>query len=117
MRNTGVQSKDGKINDETDALSNFQNTLHKSALALGDSLDCVLDGEEGAEKRVEQEDPGMEIDDDRGFLSHALCFPDDSQKPRRAERDYEVIGSRQRGVRAKDKGRERKRKLGRHYRH
>jgi len=126
-KNRGLhkKSKDGKRKDETDvlaALSSFRNTLHKSALVLGEG-DRVSDGEEGAERQAEQEDPGMEVDDDRGFLSHALRFPvDDGEESRKAERDYEVIDPRQRGARAKEEERERKRNLkakggGRHYRH
>ncbi|KAF8842324.1 cyclophilin-like protein [Paxillus ammoniavirescens] len=65
---------------------------------------------EGGEKTVDGEDLGMEVDDDRGFMSHALHFPkDDGEESRKAERDYEVIDPRQRGARAREEERERKR--------
>ncbi|KIJ11141.1 hypothetical protein PAXINDRAFT_28732, partial [Paxillus involutus ATCC 200175] len=52
---------------------------------------------EGGEKAVDGEDLGMEVDDDRGFMGHALHFPkDDGEESRKAERDYEVIDPRQR---------------------
>ena len=55
-------------------------------------------------------DPGIEVDDDRGFLSHALHFPkDDGEESRKAERDYEVIDPRERGAKAREEERERKR--------
>ena len=56
------------------------------------------------------EEAGIEVDDDRGFMNHALHFPkDDGEESRKAERDYEVIDPRQRGARAKEEERERKR--------
>jgi peptidyl-prolyl cis-trans isomerase SDCCAG10 len=52
------------------------------------------------------EDPGMEIDDDRGFMTHSLHFPkDNSEEVNKAERDYEVIDPRVRGARAKEEER------------
>ncbi|KIJ58446.1 hypothetical protein HYDPIDRAFT_119518, partial [Hydnomerulius pinastri MD-312] len=64
----------------------------------------------GEAKAADGEDPGMEVDDDRGFMSHALQFPkDDGEETRKAERDYEVIDPRQRGARAREEERERKR--------
>ncbi|GAW04465.1 cyclophilin-like protein [Lentinula edodes] len=57
------------------------------------------------------EDPGIEIDNDRGFLGHSLHFPkDDGEESRKAERDYEVIDPRQRGARAKEEEKARKAK-------
>ncbi|KAG7091115.1 hypothetical protein E1B28_010169 [Marasmius oreades] len=57
------------------------------------------------------EDPGMEVDDDRGFLGHQLHFPkDNTEEVQKAERDYEVIDPRQRGARAREEEQERKRK-------
>jgi peptidyl-prolyl cis-trans isomerase SDCCAG10 len=125
-KNRGLhkKSKDGRKKDETDvlaALSSFRNKLHKSVSALDEGDDPLDDG--GAEKPAGQEDLGIEVDDDRGFLNHALHFPmDDGEESRKAERDYEVIDPRQRGARAKEEERERKRNLkakggGRHYRH
>ncbi|KAJ7330533.1 cyclophilin-like domain-containing protein [Mycena albidolilacea] len=64
----------------------------------------------GAPKLGYDEDPGMEVDDDAGFMGHALRFPkDDGEESIKAERDYEVIDPRQRGARAKEEERERKR--------
>lgn len=65
---------------------------------------------DGAPKLGYDEDPGMEVDDDAGFMGHALRFPkDDGEESIKAERDYEVIDPRQRGARAKEEERERKR--------
>ncbi|TFK39571.1 cyclophilin-like domain-containing protein [Crucibulum laeve] len=53
---------------------------------------------------------GIEVDDDTGFMSHALHFPkDNTEETNKAERDYEVIDPRARGARAKEEERERKR--------
>ncbi|KIK95604.1 hypothetical protein PAXRUDRAFT_123604, partial [Paxillus rubicundulus Ve08.2h10] len=54
-------------------------------------------GEGGEGEAVDGQDLGMEVDDDRGFMGHALHFPkDDGEESRKAERDYEVIDPRQR---------------------
>jgi peptidyl-prolyl cis-trans isomerase SDCCAG10 len=54
----------------------------------------------------------MEVDDDQGFMSHALHFPkDDGEESRKAERDFEVIDPRERGAKAKEEERERKRAM------
>lgn len=46
-----------------------------------------------------REDQGVEVDDHRSFLNHALHFPmDDGEESRKAERDYDP---RRRGARAK----------------
>ncbi|KAG6811073.1 hypothetical protein H0H92_009101 [Tricholoma furcatifolium] len=95
--------KKGKRKDEGDVLAvlnSFRSKLQTSAPMSGDDEDDVVpDGDEG-----------MEIDDDRGFMNHALHFPkDDGEESRKAERDYEVIDPRQRGARAKEEERERKR--------
>jgi peptidyl-prolyl cis-trans isomerase SDCCAG10 len=109
------KSKDGKRKDEGDvlaALNSFRGKLRKSALSAGLAGD---DNEEPGEKDTEEkapgeEDPGMEVDDDTGFLGHSLYFPkDDGEESRKAERDYEVIDPRQRGAKAKEEERERKR--------
>ena len=56
------------------------------------------------------EDEGMEVDDDVGFLGHLLHFPKGNEEEvMKAERDYEVIDPRQRGARAREEERERKR--------
>lgn len=112
----GIQKKgrDGKRKDEGDvlaALSSFRGRL-KSMMAVDDDADDGNREDVGKEGRAGEEDPGMEVDDDRGFMSHALHFPkDDGEESRKAERDYEVIDPRQRGARAKEEERERKRAM------
>lgn len=70
--------------------------------AEGEAVDGVLPtGDEG----------GIEVDDDTGFLSHALHFAkDDGEEGRKAERDYEVIDPRKRSDQAKAEERDRKNK-------
>jgi peptidyl-prolyl cis-trans isomerase SDCCAG10 len=76
-----------------------------------DGQDGDADGKK-ASPAVGEEDPGMEVDDDQGFLSHALHFPkDDGEESRKAERDFEVIDPRERGAKAKEEERERKRAM------
>lgn len=107
-------NKKGKRKDEGDvlaALNSFRSQLKSSSAANGVGEDDVGVDEEpsGDGGRPVGEDPGVEIDDDRGFMSHALRFPkDDGEESRKAERDYEVIDPRQRGARAKAEERERK---------
>jgi peptidyl-prolyl cis-trans isomerase SDCCAG10 len=70
------------------------------------------EGEKVDEKVPGEEDVGIEVDDDCGFMTHALHFPkDDGEESKKAERDYEVIDPRQRGARAKEEERERKRAM------
>ncbi|KAE9405280.1 cyclophilin-like protein [Gymnopus androsaceus JB14] len=117
--------KKGKRKDEgdiLDALNAFRGKL-QSALpddpedeGAPDGSVAVTDGDVAEKPQPTQapleEDPGMEIDDDRGFLGHALHFPkDDGEETRKAERDYEVIDPRQRGARAKEEERARKAKV------
>jgi peptidyl-prolyl cis-trans isomerase SDCCAG10 len=114
----GLQKKgrDGKRKDEGDvlaALNSFRGKL-KSSMAVDEGVD--EDGGEGLDTgmggRVGEEDPGIEVDDDRGFMNHALHFPkDDGEESRKAVRDYEVIDPRQRGAQAKEEERERKRAM------
>ncbi|RDB23893.1 Peptidyl-prolyl isomerase CWC27 [Hypsizygus marmoreus] len=103
--------KKGKRKDEGDvlaALNSFRGKLKSSATV---DVDDDIDAEgEGKGLAVVGEEVGMEVDDDRGFMNHALNFPkDDGEESRKAERDYEVIDPRQRGAKAKDEERERKR--------
>ncbi|KIJ65279.1 hypothetical protein HYDPIDRAFT_111198, partial [Hydnomerulius pinastri MD-312] len=52
-------------------------------------------GEGGEVKAVDGEDPGVKVDNDWGFMSHALQFPkDDGEEMRKVEWDYEVIDPR-----------------------
>jgi len=113
-------SKKGKRKDEGDvlaALNSFRGKLKGSMFEdlPGDDEDGQADGDadgKKAELAVGEEDPGMEVDDDQGFLSHALHFPkDDGEESRKAERDFEVIDPRERGAKAKEEERERKRAM------
>ena len=78
------------------------------------------DDEDGSRMRVDDDETegrkedgdGMEVDDDRGFLGHVLNFPKGNEEEmQKAEREYEVIDPRQRGARAKEEERDRKRKM------
>jgi len=110
------KAKDGRRKDEGDvlaALSSFRGML-QAATPTNLSMEEHAGDEEDANKEDAQEagagDRGMEVDDDRGFMSHVLHFPkDDGEETRKAERDYEVIDPRQRGARAREEERERKR--------
>ncbi|KAL0953337.1 hypothetical protein HGRIS_004582 [Hohenbuehelia grisea] len=115
------KGKDGRRKDESDvlaALNSFRGKLQSSSMFGG-----ADDGDEptstadrappGEGAQPAGEDPGMEVDDDTGFMSHALHFPkDDGEETRKAERDYEVIDPRQRGAQAKEEERERKKAMG-----
>ncbi len=105
--------KKGKKKDEGDvlaALSSFRGAL-QNTMALDDD-EPVGEGGEGEAQPTGAEDPGMEVDDDIGFLSHALHFPkDDGEESRKAVRDYEVIDPRARKAVAQEEERERKRAM------
>ncbi|PSR80371.1 hypothetical protein PHLCEN_2v6756 [Hermanssonia centrifuga] len=112
------KAKDGKRKDEGDvlaALSSFRSKLKGSAPDRDVPIEEPTEDQEalaGASTVGAEEDPGMEVDDDTGFLGHALHFPkDNNEEAIKAERDYEVIDPRQRGARAKEEERERKRAL------
>ncbi len=73
----------------------------------GEGADVVETEKVGAE-----EGAGMEVDDDTGFLSHQLSFPKGNEEEvSKAERDYEVIDPRQRGARAREEEREKRRRM------
>lgn len=116
------KGKDGKRKDEDEvinALNSFRGKLKSSGALAGEGQDDEneakggdVDVDQDKEERTVDgaEDPAMEVDDDRGFMNHALHFPkDDGEESRKAERDYEVIDPRQRNARAKEEERERKR--------
>ncbi|KAG2110502.1 cyclophilin-like domain-containing protein [Suillus discolor] len=111
----GLQKKGKGKKDEGDvlaALNSFRGLLQSNAnLEMEDGTeegDRV--GDSGGGTVPGGEDPGIEVDDDRGFIGHALHFPkDDGEETRKAERDYEVIDPRQRGAKAREEERERKR--------
>ena len=101
--------KKGKRRDEGDvlaALNSFRGKL-QSSMVVDDpepNNDAAAtgggDGGDGEE---------MEVDNDTGFMSHALHFPkDNGEETMKAERDYEVIDPRERGAKAKEEERERK---------
>ena len=99
--------KKGKKKDEGDvlaALNSFRGKLQGSIVVDESEPDHAADtegGEDGEE---------MEVDNDTGFMSHALHFPkDNGEETMKAQRDYEVIDPRERGAKAKEEERERKR--------
>ncbi|KAJ3528369.1 hypothetical protein NM688_g8009 [Phlebia brevispora] len=110
------KGKDGKRKvDEGDllaALSSFRSKLQNlepEAEAKTEEPEEPAEGEEPGAVAAEEE---MEVDDDRGFMSHKLHFAKDNmEEVIKAERDYEVIDPRQRGARAREEERERKRAL------
>lgn len=105
----GVHKK-GKKRDEGDilaALNSFRGKLRNTM-----SVDNEGESENhGAEERaaVEGGEEGVEVDGDIGFLAHELNFPkDNTEETDKAQRDYEVIDPRQRGAKAREEERERK---------
>lgn len=107
----GLHKKDKK-KDESDvltALTSFRTKL-KSTPMDEEEGDRVKDEEEGV--IGEGEDPGIEVDDDVDFMSHLLSFPKgNDEEVQKAERDYEVIDPRQRGARAREEEKERKKAM------
>jgi peptidyl-prolyl cis-trans isomerase SDCCAG10 len=110
----GLQKKGKGRKDEGDvlaALNSFRGLLQSNAnVEMEDVAEDNRVDDDGVGAIPGGEDPGIEVDDDRGFIGHALHFPkDDGEETRKAERDYEVIDPRQRGARAREEERERKR--------
>lgn len=112
----GLHKKGKGRKDEGDvlaAMNNFRGMLQASSTSTWgpEEDEREVDGDgEGEGETKPREDGGMEVDDDRGFMNHALHFPkDDGEETRKAERDYEVIDPRQRSARAREEERERKR--------
>jgi len=116
------KGKDGKRRDESDvlsALNSFRDKLQSQKRSDGEDNDVTMgdeakglskDEEGGVSAAAGEEDPGMEVDDDFGFMNHALHFPkDDGEETQKAERDYEVIDPRQRGAKAREEEKERRR--------
>lgn len=113
--------KDGKGKkgkDEGDILARmdaFRGKLRGSFLDDADDekpeeLGDHENADDGETKGPDEEN-GMEVDDDTGFLSHKLAFPkDDGEETRKAERDYEVIDPRKRGAVAREEEKKRKEK-------
>jgi peptidyl-prolyl cis-trans isomerase SDCCAG10 len=114
----GLHRKGKGRKDEGDVLA-AMNTFRGMLQATSTSEWSANDGEyeaggdgdvDGEGVKPQEDDEGMEVDDDRGFMNHALHFPkDDGEETRKAERDYEVIDPRQRSARAREEERERKR--------
>ena len=115
------KGKDGKRKDEGDvlaALNSFRTKLKDIVPDMeseeppqGEPSTANATEEAGAEPgAIPENEEGMEVDDDVGFMSHALHFAkDNTEETIKAERDYEVIDPRQRGARAREEERERKR--------
>ena len=114
----GGRDKDGKKKkrDESDVLAvldgfrgklkDFQPSSSLSGLGKGKDPDEMDVDEPGKEVAAEE---GLEVDTDRGFLSHFLTFPKgNSEEVDKAEREYEVIDPRQRGARAKQEERDKR---------
>jgi len=112
--------KKGKKRDEGDVLAALNSFRGK----LQDTM-FVDEPEDGADGRTAPADPagdaggsgaggggqdeeGMEVDDDTGFMAHSLHFPKDDIEETKAERDYEVIDPRARGAKAREEERDRK---------
>ncbi|KAI1796748.1 cyclophilin-like protein [Ganoderma leucocontextum] len=112
----GLKKKGKGRKDEGDvlaALNSFRSKLKNTTLE--DSLPPEQEGDEDNEDEPAnngEEEEGMEVDDDVGFLGHLLHFPKgNEEETAKAEREYEVIDPRQRGARAREEERERKRAL------
>ena len=111
------RKKRGKGEEEVlGMLNSFKGKLRDSTLADGPGdEDVKMEGNaDGGEGKMDAtgEDPGIEVDDDRGFLSHSLHFPkDDGEESKKAERDYEVIDPRERGAKAREEERERRKAI------
>lgn len=112
----GLHKKGKGRKDEGDvlaAMNKFRGMLQASSTSTwgaNEGEDEVHGDGDGDDEIKPQEDGDMEVDDDRGFMNHALHFPkDDGEETRKAERDYEVIDPRQRNARAQEEERERKR--------
>jgi len=98
--------------DESDvlaALESFRGKLQRAPEAAGtDDVHAAADSMDVADDDGEVEE-GIEVDDDFGWLGHALHFAKDDSEVGKAERDYEVIDPRIRSERAREEERERKR--------
>ncbi|KDR70981.1 hypothetical protein GALMADRAFT_254604 [Galerina marginata CBS 339.88] len=114
--------KKGKKRDESEVLAaldsfrgKLQNTMfvdepESEPRTEEGGASAAAGGEEGEGPALGGgEDPGMEVDDDTGFMGHALHFAKDNMEETiKAERDYEVIDPRQRGAKAREEEKERK---------
>lgn len=113
-RKTGDELGKARKRDESDImarLEKFKGKLRQrepsppSASDLKDSTDRDPLGDDD-----DGEDAGMDVDDDKDWMSHRLNFPKgNEQEVYRAEHDYEVIDPRTRGAAAKQEELDRKR--------
>jgi peptidyl-prolyl cis-trans isomerase SDCCAG10 len=120
----GIHKK-GKKKDEGDvlaALSSFRGKLQQqqqqSSMIVDepeldnnddDDVGAAAGGDNNGGGDVEDGEEEMEVDNDTGFMTHALHFPkDNAEETMKAERDYEVIDPRERGAKAKEEERQRK---------
>ncbi|VDB84859.1 unnamed protein product [Peniophora sp. CBMAI 1063] len=108
----GKGKKKGKGEDDVLAtLNSFRNKL-QGVMDVDDEEPEEEEKKEGEDGEMlpAAEDPGVEVDDDLGFLSHHLRFPKGNEEEvAKAEREYEVIDPRARGAKAKEEERQRKR--------
>ncbi|KAI0831955.1 cyclophilin-like domain-containing protein [Trametes gibbosa] len=110
----GTNKKGKGKKDEGDvlaALNSFRSKLKSTAIEDSPPPEQPEESQaEGGEEKPTGEEEGMEVDNDTGFLGHALHFPKGNEEEvMKAEREYEVIDPRQRGARAKEEERERRR--------
>jgi len=105
--------KNAKRKDESDvlaALESFRGKLQTLAPEPTDQEQLEAREEGEAEPAGQgEEEAGLEVDDDLGWLGHALHFPKDNAEVGKAERDYEVIDPRMRSARAQEEAREKRR--------
>ena len=105
--------KGRKTRDEGDVLAKLDAFRGKLRGILPD------EDEEGEVEEKQEEDKAeggeenaVEVDGDTDFLAHRLRFAkDNSEEVLKAERDYEVIDPRQRGARAREEERQRKKHM------
>ena len=101
--------KKGKGEDDVLATLNSFRSKLQGVMDVDDEIPVEL-GEDGEMPPAGAEDPGVDVDDDLGFLSHHLRFPKGNEdEVAKAEREYEVIDPRARGAKAKEEERQRKR--------
>jgi peptidyl-prolyl cis-trans isomerase SDCCAG10 len=111
-KSRGVHRK-GLKKDESDvlaALAGFRSKLQTSTMDEDETMDVSesVGNDEVGTQSIEEE-AGMEVDNDRGFMGHLLRFPKGNEEEvRKAEREYEVIDPRARGAQARQEERERK---------
>ncbi|KAI0299276.1 cyclophilin-like domain-containing protein [Russula brevipes] len=107
----GVHRK-GRKKDESDVLATlagFRTKLQTSVVDDDESMMDVPSGDAQVGTQPIEEDPGMEVDSDLGFMGHLLQFPKGNEEEvRKAEREYEVIDPRARGAQARQEERDRK---------